>query len=267
MLVIDALTYIGESIYFRSKKFTAEDLIKKMDRNGIDLAIVTAPPPGPNYQEANKTVYEAVKKYPNRLIGFYRINPWFGKVELEKAEIAVREWKFKGFMLDPRNESFYVMSPAIISIFSATAVRRQIVEPVMELASRLKVPVFFNLDDTMDLDFCTPESLALLAASYPDVTLMMRHTYLALSLALNPRLADDLKNIVFGTYPLVGGHKGVDKFLKAIGRVIDPSRVVFTTEMPFGCPELELKIIELSKLDEEIRKRIMGENIRSILKL
>jgi predicted TIM-barrel fold metal-dependent hydrolase len=249
MVVIDAHAYVGESVYLK-KKFTAEDLTKRMDANGIDMAVVTAPPPGPDYQEANRRVYEATKKYPDRLLGFYKVNPWYGEAELERAETAIKEWGFKGFKLDPKNESYMVSS--------------RIVRPVMELAGKLGVPVFFH---TGDSSFCPPEAVAFLASSFQKVTVMMSHAGLGFRLATHPRLAEDLKSIVFGTYRLEGGHNGVSWFLRELPRTLDPKRVVFTTEVPFGYPELELKTIELTKVDEEIKKLIMCENIKNILKL
>jgi len=37
--------------------------------------------------------------------------------------------------------------------------------------------------------------------------------------------------------------------------------------VPFRYPELELKTLELTKVDEEIRKLVMGETIKRFLKL
>lgn len=249
MVVIDAHAYVGESVYLK-KKFSAEGLIKRMDTNGIDIAVVTAPPPGPDYQEANKRVYEATEKYPDRLRGFYKVNPWYREAELERAETAIKDWSFKGFKLDPKNESYGVSSP--------------LVKPVMELAGKLGVPVFFHTGDSA---FCPPEAVAFLAASFPKVTVMMSHAGSGVRLATHPRLAEDLKNIFFGTYPLRGGHEGVDRFLRGLPKTMDPKRVVFTTEVPFGYPELELKTIELTNIEEDIKKLVMGENIKKILKL
>jgi len=265
LVVIDALAYVGESVYLK-RKFTADDLIKRMDSNNIDMAVVTAPPPGPDYQEANKLVYEATKKYSDRLVGFYKMNPQYGKAELKRAEIAVRDWGFKGFKLDPKDEGYNVGA--------------SVVNPVMDLAGKLEVPVFFQAGESQ---FCPPESVAFMAASFPKVTVMMKHTDIAVRLARHPHLAEEMKNLVFGTYPLRGGHKGVDwflrglpktldprrvvLFLRGLPKALDPRRVVFTTETPFGYPELELKTIELTKVDKEILSLIMGENIKRILKL
>lgn len=246
-MIIDAHAYIGESIYWK-RKFEVNDLIKRMDKNNIDIAVVTAPPPGPYYQAANRKVYEAVKKYPDRLIGMYRANPWFKEKELERVKIAIENWGFKAIKLDPQNDAYSAISP--------------LVKPFMNLAEKLNVPVYVR---TANSQFCPPEAVIFLAATFPNVTIITRHTPLGVSLASKSPMANKLRNIVFGTYPLRGGHQGVDMFLKSLPQLFDPKRVVFTTEVPFGYPELELKTIELTGLDEEIKKMIMYENIKRIL--
>mgnify|MGYP001095364092 CR=1 FL=1 len=264
MVIIDAQAYVGESIYLK-KKFTDDDLIKRMDANGIDMAVVTAPPPAraQDYQEANKIIYEATKKYPDRLIGLYKVNPWFRNAELERAETAIKDWEFKGIKLNPFHESFNVIKYNPQK--EASYVVNPIVKAVMDLASRLEVPVFFH---TGDSTFCPPESILFIAALYPKVTVMTRHTLLGLLLASHQCLSKDLENIVFGTYPLKGGGpKGIDKFLKLIPIGIGVNRIVFTTETPFGHPEFELKVIERTNLDTKIKNLIMSTNIKNIINI
>jgi len=248
-MIIDAHAYVGESIYWR-RKFEAEDLIKRMDKNGISMAVVTAPPPGPDYQAANKKVYEAVKKYPDRLIGIYRANPWFKEKELERVKIAIKDWGFKGIKLDPQNDAYSAISP--------------LVKPFIELAEKLDVPVYVR---TANSQFCPPEAVVFLASTFPNVTVITKHTPLGISLASKSPMAEKLKNLIFGTHPLRGAHQGIDRFLKGLPVLFDPKRVVFTTEVPFGYPELELKTIELTGLDEEIKRLILSENIKRVLKL
>ena len=45
MIVIDALTFLSETLYWKQ---SAEGLVKRMDKNGIDAAVATPPPPGPD---------------------------------------------------------------------------------------------------------------------------------------------------------------------------------------------------------------------------
>lgn len=256
MKIIDAQTYIGDSVYFK-RRFTAEKLIERMDKNNIDKAVVTAPPPGPDYKRANRKVCEAVKKYPDRLIGFYHINPWYGEKEIERARRAVEKWGFRGFKLDPRNDSFYII-PMLRY--------QKMIKPIMKMAEKLQVPVFIHLDETIDIDFCTPEAIALLASSNPNVKIITRRTYVGVSLASRFPISKKLGNLYFTTYPLIGGHKGVDILLKEMVKM-NPKRIVFASEMPFGHPEFELRTIELTGLSEEVKNLILSKNIRRILEV
>ncbi|RLE54825.1 MAG: hypothetical protein DRJ30_04555 [Candidatus Methanomethylicota archaeon] len=248
-MIIDAHTYIGESIYWR-RKFTVEDLIERMDKNGIDAAMVVAPPPGPYYDDGNKMVFEAAEKYPDRIYGIYRLNPWFREEELEKAEKAVLNWGFKAFHLDPQNESYSISS--------------SIVKPVIDLAEKLDVPIYIRSSQSQ---FCPPEGIVFLAYSNPNVKIITGRSTLATMLSAFPPISKHLRNLYFETYPLRGGHNGVDRSLKLFLETIDPSRLLFSSHTPFGHLELELKIIELTGVTEDYRRLMMGENVRRLLKL
>ncbi len=234
--VIDALAFLGETLYWKQ---SAEDLVKRMNKNGIDAAVATPPPPGPDYTEANRRVQEAVERHPDRIIGFFRVNPHYGEKAQEEMEAAVKDWGFKGFKLDPTNEAFGLYPRAV--------------ESVMELARALKVPVYFHTGDSI---FCPPEAVGQIAKLYPKVTVMMHGSGSA------AMMTQYHENIVLATGPLGG-----TRFLETALERLDPKRVVFTTRSPIGFPELELRIMELSTISEEHRRLIMGENIKRILEL
>ncbi|MCS7386291.1 MAG: amidohydrolase family protein [archaeon GB-1867-005] len=249
MVVIDAHTFIGESIYFRRKKFTSEDLLNIMDKNGVDMAVVVAPPPGPYYDNGNKYVYEATRKH-DRLIGVYRLNPWFGDSELEKAKKAISEWGFKALYIDPQNESFSITSP--------------VVKPVIDLAEKLDVPLYIKSAQSR---FYSPEGVVFLAYMNPNVKFITGKSSIAAMLLNRSPMAQNLQNLFLETFPLKGGHQGVDRFLKHMPETMDPNRLIFSTQTPFGHVELELKTIEFTGLDESYKRLIMGENVKKLLKI
>ena len=234
--VIDALAFLGETLYWKQ---SAEDLVKRMNKNGIDAAVATPPPPGPDYTEATRRVQEAVERHPDRIIGFFRVNPHYGEKALNEAETAVKDWGFKGFKLDPTNEAFGLYPRAV--------------EGVMELARALKVPVYFHTGDSI---FCPPEAVGQIAKLYPKVSVMMHGSGSA------AMMAQYHENIILATGPL-GGTRLLETALERL----NPKRVVFTTRSPIGFPELELRIMELSTISKEHRRLIMGENIKRMLGL
>lgn len=248
-MIIDAHVFIGESIYFRRGKFTFEELLKVMDENNVDMAVIVAPPPGPYYDSGNTYVYEATRK-SDRLIGVYRLNPWFGASELEKAERSIVEWGFKAIYIDPQNESFSIVSP--------------IVKPVIELASKLEVPLYIKSSPSQ---FYSPEGVVLLAYMNQNVNFITGQSSVAAFLSTRSPMAKDLKNLYLETYPLRGGHQGIDTFLKRIPETMDPNRLIFSSQMPFGHVTIELKTIELTGVIEEYKRLILSENIKRLLKI
>ena len=63
---------------------TAPELIAEMDRAEVDKALVWLKPPyDKNIEPENRAVYEAVRRYPDRLIGFGWANPRLGKEATE----------------------------------------------------------------------------------------------------------------------------------------------------------------------------------------
>lgn len=248
-MVIDAHTFIGESIYFKRKKFTIENLLNVMDEYKVDMAVVVAPPPGPYYDDGNKYVYDAIKK-SDRLIGVYRVNPWFFDSESDRAKASILEWGFKALYIDPQNESFSVTSP--------------IVKPIIELAGKLEVPLYIKSSNSQ---FYSPEGIVLLAYMNQNVNFITGQSSIAAFLSTRSPMAKDLKNLYLETYPLRSGHQGIDMFLKRIPETMDPSRLVFSSHMPFGHVAIELKTVELTGIPKEYKKLIMYENIKRLLKI
>lgn len=75
-VIIDFHCHIGKSkVFYPRESGSARDIVELMDRRGIDKVVLfpasTLRKPKRYYED----VVEAVKKFPDRFIGFFRANP------------------------------------------------------------------------------------------------------------------------------------------------------------------------------------------------
>ena len=162
----------------------ADELVRDMDEAGIDKTVVVGVDLGLckelddyklNWYEYHEPIREALKKYPDRLIGFVGIDPRREKA-VELLEMAVREWGMKGVKLHP-SAGFYPNDP--------------ICYPVYEKASELGIPIHIHTGGEpypFKVKWCMPVYVDDVAADFPDVTIILAHAglwwwYDALTLA------------------------------------------------------------------------------------
>jgi len=233
---------------------TAEDMLMKMHENGIDV-IVTHPilwgapgvPSWQSYVDANKIIADAAKKYPDKIIGFVRVNPHYKDRAADYLEMAVKEMGIAGLKLHPRNEAYAINSEVLV-------------HPLIERLVKLKIPMITH---TGDNDFCTPLQVAQLADSFPDATIIMGHMG-----GTRAReaiyFAKKHDNLVLET--------SFDKHLSVLKGAIDAvgvDRVVFGsdlggTALPHS-PKLEIMRFDYLGLSEEEKEMVLGRSIARIL--
>ncbi len=219
-------------------------MIELMDEAGIAKAIVMtyadAPAMGPG---AIHYIAEAVKKYPDRLIGYARINPFYGSQSLQLVREALGDLGFKGVKFHQESITALPYNPSVLA--------------VIRVAAEHRAPVLFHTgDEAMSL----PLQVGKAAEAVPDATIIMAHCggYYHPDQAI--AVAERYDNLLIDTsaipYP--------EKVREAVRR-LGPERVLFASDGP-GCnPALELKKIELAGLTEHERKLVLGENILALL--
>ncbi|OIO65098.1 hypothetical protein COY28_05435 [Candidatus Woesearchaeota archaeon CG_4_10_14_0_2_um_filter_57_5] len=113
--VIDAHAHIGEDK--DGHKMGGAGIIKLMDQFGIDRSVVfalnTARTPK-DFVLENTTVYRAFRRYPDRLIPFFRLNP---HLDWRKEFNRCRELGFMGVKLHPRSQNFPLLSGQAKAIY------------------------------------------------------------------------------------------------------------------------------------------------------
>ena len=112
-MIVDADCHI--SPFEEGIHITVEELLRRMDRSGVDKALVwLSPPYMRQIDEANAYVHAAVKAHPDRLLGFGWTDPRLG---VQRARNMVRrcveDYGFFGVKLNGAENDFLVDDPGI----------------------------------------------------------------------------------------------------------------------------------------------------------
>ena len=98
-MIVDAHVHIGTTLHhFRPIEVTADDLLREMDANAIDLAVLC--PAGAHLavhnREGNDLVAAAVQAHPDRFIGLATANPWLGLTRYGSWSGPATSWDWLG---------------------------------------------------------------------------------------------------------------------------------------------------------------------------
>lgn len=223
---------------------TADKLIQRMDQAGIAKAAISGylNTPGPNTGSL-KTIAAAVEKYPDRLIGYARMDPWFDEACIRILEEAVANLGMRGVKLHPAHYTLYPFGPLTVKL-----VRR---------AGELGLPVLFHCGDEM---MCLPYQIDRLAAQCPDTTIILAHIggFFSGEAALN--VAARRVNVLVDTseIPLPG------MIRKAVDR-LGAEKVLFGTDAPCCDIRLEIMKVKLAELTPDQERLVMYENFARLM--
>ena len=220
-----------------------EVILKLMDEASVDQAVIMtyrdASGPG---DPSTEYIRQSVEKYPQRLIGYVRINP-NAPGAMEALDQALGDYHMKGLKLHPVS---YVGFP-----YGEATVR------LMRRAAEYNAPVLFH---TGDEALALPEEVAEAARLVPEATVIMAHLggYYHYQGVLD--IAESLPNVLVDTsaipYPWVI-RQAVDAF--------GAHRVLYASDGP-GCPPiLEVEKVRMAGLTAEEQELVFAGNIKRIL--
>ena len=106
-MTVDSLTFVGESIF--GAKVSTEELLSRLDEANIERAVVCPLKPRSSLlAEANDVVAAAVRRHPDRLVGFARVDPNLGEDAVRELHRATGELGLRGLFLHPWEETFRI---------------------------------------------------------------------------------------------------------------------------------------------------------------
>jgi predicted TIM-barrel fold metal-dependent hydrolase len=242
-MIVDSHTHVDEAPAYGWFD-PPEVMIRLLDEAEIDRAVIMTYRDAPGPEEGViEYIAEAVQRYPDRLIGYARMNPRYGDEAVDLFDRAVREYGMRGLKLHPVS---YVMHPAS--------------EPTLALirhAASLGVPTLFHCGDE---EFSLPLQVAEAAEAVPEAKIILGHMggYFHVRDAI--RVARRHPNLILETsampYPAM-----IREAVEAIGA----ERVLFASDGP-GCdPTLEVHKVLRAGLAPDEEAAIFRGNIERLL--
>ena len=205
------------------------DVIKKLQSDRMD----------------HTEVINAIRLYPSRLVGVYMVNPWLGKPELREAEYAIQDRGFRGIKLRP-----------VLNAFRADDA---VVDPVLKLAGRLKVPVMFHTSFGLGSE---PERVAKVAARFPEVNVVMYHPGIGESYKDAIKAAKEHHHIYLNT-----AH-AKPAALQVFLDQVPVERIIYGSDAPWGAWATMFDLVrKKTKVRPDVQRLVMGENVTRLMGL
>lgn len=252
-MIIDFHCHVGmtDSMWGRWEN-DGKSQVKAMDKYGVDIAGCFAVPSFlatvEQFQEQNDFVLNAVKQFPDRLVGTCTVTPLHGEKALQQIERYVSEG-MRAIKLYPPGSGYPIDSP--------------IVEPIIEKAVELGVPVCIHTDYSNKV--CTPYQFATLASRYPEAKLVMLHMGMDSDMVyFTPEIVKDLDNVYLemSATPPIPNH-----IIERPVQILGSEKVLFGTDHPTHNVPCVLKKVEEAQVSEKDKRNILENNAKKLFKL
>jgi len=241
--IIDAHVHVGSTYmmcYFTDRRFTASELIAVMDRCGVSKACVSGGGLPHEVKKMNEEVLKAVKAYPDRIIGFVRLQPWFDDV-LDDLDFYIRDCGFKGIKLHPMQDmACLLIEPTYDAIF--------------EKAAKYRVPILIH---SGTVPWTMPGQFADLALMYPEVKIIMGHSCQNLTYQHLGASVKRAPNLILESSTFGGGIGSA--------RTLGKDRAVYGSNWPAMSMRAALRYVEDAGLTDEERSDVLGMSMARIL--
>lgn len=252
MLAVDAHCHIGEfhGERYGLRRFTAEDLVARMDANGVDKSVVCylASPlvDQDDFKRANNAVIEATWKFADRLVGACIVNPKHGQFAQQEVRRCLQAG-LRAVKLQPVLHGSY-------------AVDGDLVDPIAKRCADAGVPLILHSD--FNSRYCTPYQVARVAARYPQLTVVMLHMGLDFeALGHLPDIARPHRNLFLEVSQTPDSPQAV--FVNPARR-LGADRVLFGSDLPLLSLEVNLAKLataeRLHGLTKDEKRQMLGAN-------
>lgn len=212
--------------------FTADDMISVMDGNGVEKAVLLQ---GQFFGFQNEYTAEAVKKYPNRLIGAGSYDPFCAKAEDVKRRLF-HELGFKAVKFEVSNGS------GLMAYHLPIDLDGEVMNACYRHAADNGLTVVMDIGRPHNCCWQV-DALATVVKKYPSVTFVICHLLApqrtdvailggALSKLARPNVYFDLASLASNQQPETYPYPTAVEHLETAKRMVGSDRLMFGTDMP-----------------------------------
>lgn len=235
-MIIDAHVHLGGPDRGDAKALAVEELITEMDACGVEHAVVFPfNQPQDAFRPANDYIVRAVGEYPERLVGWGRLNPNDGERALAELD-RIYELELKGVKLHPSGQHFDFEHPVL--------------HEIAERALEYRLPLIFDTGKPQS----QPEHLQGFAEQHPENTIIMAHMrgdFIPALLAC-PKM-----------YVQTTSMPKAEVILKTV-EAVGAERVMMGSDYPYLSMKAEVEKIQGLGLGQEAEKWLLGETARRL---
>lgn len=244
--IFDCHGHFGPYFGFHIPDLSAGEFVTVLDRIGINAVVISTM--GNVVPYGNDVVAEAISAYPERFVGYAKVNANYPEdVETELIR-CFDELGFRGIKIHPYWDQVPPDDPRY--------------KPVWEFSSERKVPVLihtWNSHRYVDalLDFCLPSLFAKIAEDYPDAILLLGHSggeYDGILDAIE--VAKAYPNIYLDT----ASSRLYPEVIEMIVDEVGAERVLYGSDVPFLSPAPQVGKIVYADIGESEKEMILGLN-------
>ena len=245
-MIVDGLTMVGSSI--NGYLLGVEELLVSMASNGIDKCVIAPVQPRTyRLEPQNDVVTVAQMRYPDRFIGFCRVDPRQGDDAITELRRCVLRLGLKGLLLHPMEEGYTINDPPAVRL--------------VREAGPLGVPVIVAAGYPW---VAHAQQIRSVAEQAEGTTIVMSHggqiNISGLAQADAFLAMETCSNLHVGT-------NGVYRqdFLEECVEAFGPERILFTSMAPVFDQGFELDRVRSIKMEESDRQSVLGTNMIRIL--
>jgi predicted TIM-barrel fold metal-dependent hydrolase len=119
--IFDTHTHIGVARH-SGRRYTADELLRDMDRAGVDRSVVIPFPVVDDYRAAHDEIGRAVQAHPDRLTGAASLYPYVAEQEFRDEVRRCRElYGFRALKLQPQYQALNPLSQSSRFLFETAA--------------------------------------------------------------------------------------------------------------------------------------------------